>query len=316
MKFLNLSSKSSAESEVKNILFITLSNIGDVILTTPTLEAIHHEFSNAKIDIVGDPRSSGIFKNCPYLHNFFSKNKSDGWVGIIKLLLKIRKIKYDLAVDLRSDGLLYLIRAKTKIHKLSNKLSMDMHSAEKHFCAIKEIVSKEIPTTHIWLSKNEIDISSKILNQYKSKRILALGLGSKYIDKNWSVLSFVDMADKLRDYFDLVMLVGDQKDASLSKKFTQKYSGDVVDCAGKYNILETAALLKKSIFFVGNDSGLGHLASAVGINTFTIFELGQPHRYRPWGSRAYWHQDRTFNINNVKSSVIANKIKKILKTQS
>ena len=41
---------------IKKILFITLSNIGDVILTTPTLEYLHSIYPKAKIDIVGDLR--------------------------------------------------------------------------------------------------------------------------------------------------------------------------------------------------------------------------------------------------------------------
>jgi len=52
--------------KVKKILFITLSNIGDAILTTPVLEYLHQKYPKAKIDIVGDFRSKEIFNNCNY----------------------------------------------------------------------------------------------------------------------------------------------------------------------------------------------------------------------------------------------------------
>ena len=46
----------------KKILFITLSNIGDVILTIPTLLKLSERYKNAKFDIVGDDRSKILFK--------------------------------------------------------------------------------------------------------------------------------------------------------------------------------------------------------------------------------------------------------------
>ena len=54
--------KGNNEIQVKKILFITLSNLGDAILTTPALEAINIKYPNALIDIVGDKKSICIFK--------------------------------------------------------------------------------------------------------------------------------------------------------------------------------------------------------------------------------------------------------------
>jgi len=51
--------------------------------------------------------------------------------------------------------------------------------------------------------------------------------------------------------------------------------------------------------FVGNDSGLGHMASAAGIPTITVFGVGEPDRYRPWGEKALWLVGEKQNINNV-----------------
>ena len=75
--------KTPKDKNVKKILFITLSNIGDVILTTPTLEALHFKFPNATFDIVGDKRSKILFKYCPYVSNFYEKDKDSGWCGLL-----------------------------------------------------------------------------------------------------------------------------------------------------------------------------------------------------------------------------------------
>ena len=61
---------------VNKILFISLSNIGDAVMTTPVLQALHELYPGAVIDIVGDQRSSVIFKHCPYRGKIFHKQKN------------------------------------------------------------------------------------------------------------------------------------------------------------------------------------------------------------------------------------------------
>ena len=298
---------------VKKILFITLSNIGDVILTTPTIEAIHLKYPNAVIDIVGDARSRIIFRHCPYMGKFYEKKKQAGWLGIIALLRILRRTNYDIAIDLRSDGLLYLIKAKFKFFKLLNKSTLSIHSVEKHFFSLKEIVNPTIPNLKIWLSKKEKMKANKLLKEFKTKKILALGLGANYDGKIWPTSSFLELANQLKKYFDLILLLGSNEDKKRSSFFIKNYSGAVIDCAGIYSILETTALLERSTFFVGNDSGLGHMASAADIPSFTVFGIGEPFRYRPWGNKALWHQDSNNNIGDISGSFVANVIIKQLK---
>ena len=300
--------KFAKDKDVKKILFITLSNIGDVILTTPTLEALHSKFPNAVFDIVGDKRSKILFKYCSYMNIFYEKEKDSGWFGLLLLINKIRQENYDFAIDLRSDVLLYLIKSKNKFFKVSNKSSMNFHSAEKHFLSIKKIIQDRPPKPNIWLSEYEIELSRQIFSKYSNKRFLALGLGANFDGKIWDVSYFVELAKLLNGLFEVVILVGDQKDSTLSKKFILDYSGSVIDCCGHYNLLETAAIIKKSHYFVGNDSGLGHIASAVETNSFTIFGVGQPHRYRPWSRNSLWIQDDKYKINNIKPNDVAKKI--------
>jgi len=305
--------KITKDKNVKKILFITLSNIGDVILTTPTLEALHSKFPNATFDIVGDKRSEILFKYCSYLDIFFEKNKGLGWRGVLLLIKKLRRKKYDLAVDLRSDGILYFIKAKKKLFKTSNKSNLKIHSVEKHFLSVGSLVGKNIPLTTIWLSDYEEDLANRIFSKYKNSRFLAIGVGANFEGKIWDISNYIKLANILNDFFDVIILVGDKNDATLSEDFTLGFKGKIIDCCGYYNLLETAAIIKKSDFFVGNDSGLGHIASAVNTKSFTIFGVGEPTRYSPWGDNASWVQDNNYEINNVNPETVANKIVKKLK---
>ena len=300
--------------KIQKILFITLSNIGDAILTTPTLEAINLKYPNARIDIVGDKQSICIFKYFPYVENLFIKNKDHGFIGLIALLKKLRLTDYDLAIDLRSDALLYFIKSKIKVHKLPSKKSIHLHSAEKHYHCLGAIVSNKIPDTKIWISKKEISLAKKRIGNIKKSKILSIGLGSRFKTKNWPVTSYADLSNKLLKYFDAVILVGNKDDSKYADKFIENYHGKIINCMGKYDIIETAALIKHSDLFIGNDSGLGHVASSVGVKTFTLFGNGEPYRYKPWGKNSEWHQDKNFEITKIKVEVIMNKIIPLLTT--
>ena len=287
----------------KRILFITLSNIGDVILTIPTLLKLSKRYKNAKFDIVGDDRSKILFKYCPFINKLFIKDKSKGFMGTISLLRDIRKTNYDIAVDLRSDGLLYLIRADKKFHKKNNK---NIHSIEKHYLAIKE-QDKKIPAPTIWLGNEERKKASQLLPK-SYKKILAFGLGAGSSHKIWPTKFYAELGNMLIQQFDLIVLLGDAKDNKFLYTFTKNYKGPLLNLSGKLDLLTTSAVLEKVQLFIGNDSGLGHIASALDINTFTIFGPGEPHRYRPWGQKARWFQDKQKEIKKIKPTDIYKKI--------
>jgi ADP-heptose:LPS heptosyltransferase len=304
--------RSTHKPKVSNILFVTLSNIGDVILTTPALEALHKQYTSALIDVVCDKRSAIIFKHCPYIDRLILKEKRSGWRGLLNLVLKLRKKNYDLAVDLRTDGLLHLIKSKIKIFKRSNHSTLHMHSVEKHYLSLGEHVNLTIPDTRIWLSRKELDFANLIFNDHS--RILTIGLGANFSKKIWPAESYALLANSLEGVFDFVLLVGDQQDAKLALEFKKTCKLPVVNFCGKLNLLQTAALMEKSLFFIGNDSGLGHLASAVGLQSFTIFGVGQPARYAPWSKNALWYQDPASDICNVHHEMISKKIMAIFHT--
>jgi|TARA_B110000967_G_C18820789_1_gene528569 heptosyltransferase-3 len=289
--------------QIKKILFITLSNIGDVILTTPTLIRLGQKYRNAKIDIIGDARSEILYKHCPLVDKFYRKNKSEGLRGTFKLIKKVRNVRYDLAVDLRSDGLLYFIKADRRLYKIKDK---NIHSIEKHFLSLKEGLGR-LPNPIIWLGKKEEIRIKKILPK-KRGSLLVIGLGANSNLKIWPAKYYAQLANLLQNYFNSVVLIGDKKDDKFTTDFKKEYQGAFTNLAGKLDLLTTAAVLKNADLFIGNDSGLGHLASAVKTKTFTIFGPGDPRRYRPWGVSAHYLQDKEKNIYNIKPKVVFSEI--------
>ena len=268
------------------ILFFSLSNIGDAIMTTPALQALHTRYPKAIIDIVADRRSAEIFKYCPYRGKLFYKQKREILRGGWLLLQTLRAKHYDLIVDLRTDGLAYLLHADKRLTKWHRK-NNGLHSVEQHMSIISSInVSGQIPPCHIWLSDTEKHFADQVLYVYKNKRLLGLGPGANSRKKIWPADRFVTLVNQISDRFDAIILFGSKRDHAYAEYVHLHTACPCINLCEKTSLLEAAAVMDHIGLYIGNDSGLGHMASAMSKPTMTIFGPGEPERYRPWGHRA------------------------------
>ena len=88
----------------------------------------------------------------------------------------------------------------------------------------------------------------------------------------------------------------------------------VINLAGKTGLLQAAAVLAQAQLFVGNDSGLGHIAAATGTQTATVFGPGDPARYHPWHPQARWIQSSTGSIEDIAVDTVTKEVLAILGT--
>jgi len=288
----------------KKILFVTLSNIGDVILSIPTLLFLSKKYPEAKFDIVCDKRSYLLLSNFPFINKFLFREKKQKIKNTLSLIIKLRETNYDIAVDLRTDLLLYFVKAKKKYWKVKNN---NKHSAVNHFLSLKESLN--------CMPKPKLIIPKKIEKNFfnfsflNRERVLSIGLGSNDPDKIWPTKKYIELIEYLKKDFSFIILLGDKSDRTKANIFSKTVSVDVKNFCGETNLIETAFLLKKSSLYIGNDSGLGHIASAVNTKSFTIFGKGDPNRYKPFGDSAFFYQDPKKNIFNVSPRLIYKKIK-------
>lgn len=294
---------------MRRILFITLSNIGDAVLTTPALEALHQGFPQASIDLVADSRSSLVFAHCPYRGSIFHKNKKTGWRGLIKLIYQLRRTRYDLVVDLRTDGLAYLLRARKRLTKRGAKPA-GPHAVEHHMAVVAPLLppATSIPSCRIWLQAEQVRFAKDQLSQLPGNHWLALGPGANWAPKIWPAPAFVALVNAVKNYFDGVVLVGGAGDRGRGQFIAANLPLPSRNLCGATDLLQASAVLQRTSVFVGNDSGLGHLASAVGIPTLTVFGPGQPERYHPWGKHSYWRVAPNNKLEDLSAEVIADQV--------
>ncbi|MEA2094881.1 MAG: glycosyltransferase family 9 protein [Pseudomonadota bacterium] len=297
---------------VRHILLVTLSNIGDAVMTTPVMEALHDSYPQAVMDIVTDPRSSLLFEHCPYRERLILRDKRRGWHGTLALIKRLRRRHYDLIVDLRTDGLAWLLRAHRRLTRRGSKPAQG-HAVERHMRVItRHEAMTDIPPTRLWLSATEHRFAQQMLARLPGKRWLSMGPGANWGPKRWPVHGFIDLVTIMKAEFDAAVLLGGPDDESLCQKVADSLSMPCLNLAGRTDLLQAAAILEHMRVFVGNDSGLGHLAAASGCPTVTVFGPGNPQRYHPWNPRGLWLRSRTRRLSDLSATEVADAVTTLL----
>ena len=297
---------------MQRILFITLSNIGDAVMTTPVLAALRERYPDARFDIVADARSAALFAHFDALDDIILKHKNVGWRDKLAFVRQLRRKRYDLIVDLRTDGLSWLLRGRQRLNKIRQR-TPQTHSVEQHFRVLAPLLGDVAPPpTCLWIPAAAYTTAAAHLAALPGSRWLAFGPGANWDGKIWDAARFVALANQCASEFDGVILLGGAADRARAEAMQPQIHLPGVDLCGQTGLLEAAAVLARARAFVGNDSGLGHLASAVGTPTLTVFGPGEPLRYRPWGAHARWLEAPGQDLSRLSVEQVATVLKDLV----
>lgn len=136
----------------------------------------------------------------------------------------------------------------------------------------------ELTFSEEWLRKNCGDDFSK-------KKIIAVAPGSKWSSKLWFESNYLEILEKLISEFDVFPVIfGGREDYETGERLLSNLRQGA-NAAGSFSIRESAAAIKNCVFYLGNDTGTMHLASAVNTPCVGIFAATDYRgRWYPFGS--------------------------------
>ncbi len=293
----------------KSILFSPLYGLGDVIMTTPAIKLLKDTLKDSvEISFVTMTKVSyAILSNNPYIDKLLYIPMLGKKIEGIKQYIEYIPFKYDIIINpypsnrLEYNIFSFLSFAKKRIgHRyihcdftqlnwlknLTVKESEELHCVEENVRLLEflGVRADEIPPMQIYLKPEEVSKGQRIsfLSNKKLKVGIHTGSSSFKNHKNRRLPKevFLEVVNSFPDIVFFVFGTNEEKKENLFLK-RNSIHGNVI-LIENYPIRLVASIMKNLNLFISNDSGLMHLAAAVGLPVVAIFGPTNPKWVKPW----------------------------------
>jgi len=303
------------------ILLIRNDNIGDLINTTPAIEALRKKYKDAKIDIVVNSYNYIAIDNNPFVDQIWvytkpkhKKNildKIEGLISKVKVFYNVFKEKYDVAIVFRSgyspsaEQFSNISMAKMRIGVRGKGDNFTHHievrkNHEVEFCfdCLKPLdVEYNGEKTFFWI--NEAD--SKKYVEFKD--YILFHISSRVKENKISKEKFKKIFDDLDKNIIISAEPSDIENALWLEKNT---NAKFIKTKSLYDL---ACLIKNVKLFVSLDGGALHIGPALGVKTIGLYGKTNITRWYPWGYKDLALQDKSKIAENIDNRLIIEKIK-------
>jgi len=266
-------------NDIRNILVIRFSSIGDIVLTTPVLRRLHAAFPEAAIDYCIKSPFASLVKASPYLNNVYtSAEPPRGYYDIVVDLqnnLRSRSLLRSISFDRlyryqkRNWKKLLLVRAGLDLFETTESV-VDRYMASFEGSA----VNGDDKGCELWLSEDDRSYAASVSDSDGLQ--LAVCFGANHLTKRYPPQKFASVVERLVRRFRLrVFLLGGAEDMPQADEILAAISPEaasmVLNLAGKTSLTESAAVLEMCDAVLTNDTGLMHIASAFEKQLFVLF---------------------------------------------
>ncbi|MDM8537884.1 lipopolysaccharide heptosyltransferase II [Desulfobacterales bacterium HSG17] len=286
---------------IKNILIIKPSALGDIVHSLPFLAAVKKQFPDAKIDWVVAHGLHTFLEGHPMINRLWVIKK-DQWKKFDHVSQTFREINelkkglkasnYDVAVDLsglfRSGVITYYSKAKIKLgfkesdegspffytHKVHG--SMNIHAIDRYL-EIAKFMGCYIENIEYPFAPYNPD--PPILKRLPEKYIIICPSAGKPANR-WQAEKFGALAATLKLPS---IVIASKAETDIADIVVSCSEGKAISVAGQTSFKELVALIKNASFFICNDTGPMHIAAALEVPVFVIFGPANPVRTGPYG---------------------------------
>jgi ADP-heptose:LPS heptosyltransferase len=272
------------------ILFITASRVGDAVLSSGLIRRLYDEMPHARFTVVASPLTAPLFRDVPALDRVIALEKEKLSGHWFKLWRQVRGRRWGLVLDMRGSALARFLNARRRaVHKPLPAAIEPLHKVLEAARVLK--LDDEPPAPFLYTSE-ETEAAADALLAASSGPLLAIAPATNWAGKTWPAERFAVVAAELlaRDgplADGRLLLLGGPSDRFAAEAVRRVIPrARLVDTVGRVDLLTAYALLKRARLFIGNDSGLMHLAAAAGAPTLGLFGPSDERLYAPWGPKA------------------------------
>lgn len=292
---------------IPTILVVKPCCFGDVMMATPALRALRRHFQRARIDVLTTAWCAEALRNNPNVDRVYRYPTSVSAINYLRLEHRIRQEHYDLGLSLDRSPLVNGLLSAAGIPEragidsdgrgigLTRRVTpvAHEHETELYLRVVASVGARACGLDPQYCPREDARTKAADLLSELPQPVVVIHPGgavnprSTQLSKRWPVERFGALASELveRDGASIVV-VGADSDRDAAQGAVDFSNADVTDLSTQLSIPELAAVCERAQLYVGNDSGMSHLASAVGTPTVTIFGPTNPEMYRPLGRNA------------------------------
>ena len=267
------------------LLFITANRVGDAVLSTGLLRHLLERHPGARVTVAAGRVAAPLFEAVPGLERLLAFDKRPfkaHWLGLWGATALRR---WDLAVDLRASAIAYFLPAR-------RRLTMGRSDGGRHRVAeLGALLGLDPPPAPgVWLAPRHAAAAERLVPA--GGPVLAVGPAANWSGKQWRGKRFAELVCRLTapggalEGARVAVFAAGHERAQTQPLIDALPGGRALDLAGAVDLPCAAACLQRCRVFIGNDSGLMHLAAAAGTPTLGLFGPSEEWRYAPWGPHA------------------------------
>lgn len=263
------------------ILFVTANRLGDAVLSTGLLDHLIRTYPRARITVACGPVAAGVFQRMPNLERIVVIAKQPFGRHWLPLWAMAVTRWWDLVVDIRGSALSWLIPVR-------HRAVMRPSTGPKTVQLAQVLGLHQVPLPVVWFSAEDDARAASLLTP--GRPVIVLAPTANWAPKVWPAERFVSLFQRLAassvpGAVPAVIAGPGEAEAAMAEPVLRALP-NAIDLIGRLSLAEIAALLSRSSLFVGNDSGLMHLAAASGVPTLGLFGPTNAAEYGPAGPRA------------------------------
>jgi heptosyltransferase III len=264
------------------ILFVTATRIGDAVLSTGLLSHLLERHRGARLTIAAGPAAAPLFEAVPGLERLLVVEKRRLSLHWLPLFARTATRRWDIVVDLRGSVLAWLLRTGER-HVMA-KGDPGEHRV-RQLARLFGLASPPAPA--VWTAARHERAADMLVPP--GPPVLAIGPAANWRGKEWRGERFAELARRLTSGDGplpgarLAVMAAAHERTQALPLLAAVPSGRIIDLVGATDLLTAAAVLRRSALFVGNDTGLMHLAAAAGAPTLGLFGPSPVEQYAPWG---------------------------------
>ncbi|HLA13031.1 MAG TPA: glycosyltransferase family 9 protein [Pyrinomonadaceae bacterium] len=292
-------------SQVKRVLVVRLRSIGDTVLTTPTLYALRRFLPNVQLDILLEDWVAPVLEGYPHVDHII-KVAPRSATSRARVARQLRSNRYDVVYNLhggttatflsRATGAKHRVGyaqyryARLHQHRAPSAATLwgkrKTHSVEQQLALAgwTGVPVSDRPATELAVTAEASASVCTRLSQLGVKENSDFALihpAAAFATKQWPVERFAKVVDVLFECGLTSVAITTRREIELAAVLKRSSRAPLV-VFDDLSLPELTSLASQARLFVGNDSGVAHIASAVGVPSVVIFGSSNVDHWQPW----------------------------------